>query len=175
MIAKLTIKQLAANKLRLLATAFAVILGVAFLAGTLILTDTIQGTFDNVLTRADAGTDAYIRATSPVALGYGQSGQPLDANLITTVRAIDGVDQATIEVSGYAQIVDKAGKAVGKFNPGVRGMNWVTVPALNPFTIGTGRAPAGPSRSPPTRSTPKKPASTSATPRRCYRGARRAR
>ncbi len=144
MIAKLTVKQLAANKLRLLATAFAVILGVAFLAGTLILTDTIQGTFDNVLTRADAGTDAYIRATSPVALGYGQSGQPLDANLIETVRAIDGVDEATIEVSGYAQIVDKAGKAVGKFNPGVRGMNWVTVPALNPFTIGTGRAPAGP-------------------------------
>jgi putative ABC transport system permease protein len=144
MIATLTIKQLAANKLRLIATSFAVILGVAFLAGTLILTDTIEATFDNVLTRADAGTDAYIRATSPLALGYGQTGHPLDAGLIDTIHKVDGVDQAVIQVSGYAQIVDKAGKAVGKFNPGVRGMNWVTVPELNPFTIATGRAPAGP-------------------------------
>jgi putative ABC transport system permease protein len=144
MIATLTIKQLAANKLRLLATAFAVILGVAFLAGTLILTDTIRTTFDNVLERADAGTDAYIRATSPVALGYGQAGRTLDASLLDTVRHIDGVDQATIEVSGYAQIVNKAGKAVGKFNPGVRGMNWVNAPALNPFTISAGHAPTGP-------------------------------
>jgi putative ABC transport system permease protein len=144
MITTLTIKQLAANKLRLLATAFAVILGVAFLAGTLILTDTIEATFDNVLTRADAGTDAYIRAASPLALGYGQTGHPLDATLIDTIRNIDGVDKAAAQVSGYAQIVDKAGKAVGKFNPGVRGMNWVTVPELNPFTVATGRAPVGP-------------------------------
>ena len=49
MIAKLTIKQLAANKLRFVATAFAVILGVAFLAGTLILTDTIKGTLNSAL------------------------------------------------------------------------------------------------------------------------------
>ena len=144
MIATLTVKQLAANKLRLLATAFAVILGVAFLAGTLILTDTIRTTFDNVLAKADAGTDAYIRAASPVALGYGQAGRTLDANLLDTVRHVDGVDQATVEVFGYAQIVNKAGKAVGKFNPGVRGMNWVTAPDLNPFTISAGHAPTGP-------------------------------
>ena len=39
---RLTIKELAAKKLRLLATAVAVILGVAFLAGTLVLTDTVM-------------------------------------------------------------------------------------------------------------------------------------
>ena len=144
MIATLTLKQLAANKLRLLATAFAVILGVAFLAGTLILSDTIRTTFDNVLVRADAGTDAYVRATSPVLLGFGESGHTIDATLLDIIRHVDGVDQASIEVSGYAQIENKAGKAVGKFNPGVRGMNWVTAPALNPFTISAGHAPTGP-------------------------------
>ena len=143
MITKLTIKQLAANKLRLLATAFAVILGVAFLAGTLILTDTIKGTLDNALTKADAGTDAYIRGTSPLTLGYGQSGRPVDATLLHTVRNVDGVDKASVVVSGYAQILDKAGKAVGIANTGLVGMNWVTVPQLNPFTISSGRAPAG--------------------------------
>ena len=144
MIATLTLKQIAANKMRLLATAFAVILGVAFLAGTLILTDTIKGTFDTLLAKADKGTDAYVRAASPLDLGYGQSGSPLDASLLTAVRNVDGVDQATIEVSGYAQILDRAGKAVGTAQTGVLGMNWVTVPKLNPFTIDTGRAPAGP-------------------------------
>ena len=67
----------------------------AFLAGTLILTDTIEATFNSVLTRADAGTDAYVRATSPIALGYGETGHPLDVSLIDTVRQVDGVDQAT--------------------------------------------------------------------------------
>jgi putative ABC transport system permease protein len=144
MIARLTIKQLVSNKLRLLATAFAVILGVAFLAGTLILTDTIKGTFDNVLAKADAGTDAYIRGASSLDLGYGQSARPLDASVVDTVRGVDGVDRASVVVSGYAQIVDKAGKAVGTVNTGVLGMNWVTVPELNAFALSSGRAPAGP-------------------------------
>ncbi len=141
MIAKLTFKQLAANKMRLLATSFAIILGVAFLSGTLILTDTIRGTFDSLLAKADKGTDAYIRATSPLERGYGESGRPLDAALLDTVRNVDGVGQASVQVSGYAQILDHGGKAVGTAQTGVLGMNWVTVPALNPFTIVAGRAP----------------------------------
>lgn len=141
MIATLTIKQLAANKMRLLATSFAVILGVAFLAGTLILTDTIRGTFDTLLAKADEGTDAYVRASSPLDLGFGESGRPLDATLIDTVSGVEGVDQASIKVSGYAQILDHAGKAVGTPQTGVLGENWVTIPALNPYTIVAGRAP----------------------------------
>ena len=144
MIATLTVKQLAANKMRLFATAFAVVLGVAFLAGTLILTDTIRGTFDTLLADADEGTDAYIRASSPLDMGYGDSGRPLDATLIDTVRGIDGVAAATVQVSGYAQVLDPDGKAVGTAQTGVLGMNWVTVPALNPFTIDSGRPPHGP-------------------------------
>lgn len=141
MITTLTLKQLAANKLRLLATAFAVILGVAFLAGTLILTDTIKGTLNNALAEADAGTDAYVRGTSALTLGYGESGPPLDATLVDTIRRTNGVDRASIEVVGYAQILDKHRKAIGSVNTGVHGMNWVTVPELNPFTINSGRPP----------------------------------
>ena len=108
MIAKLTVKQLAANKIRLLATSFAVILGVAFLAGTLILTDTIRGTFDTLLAKADQGTDAYIRASSPLDLGYGQSSRPLDAVLIDTIRSVDSVDQASIKVRRRDQSICRA-------------------------------------------------------------------
>jgi putative ABC transport system permease protein len=144
MIFTLTIKQLAANKIRLLATACAVILGVAFLAGTLILTDTIKGTLNNVLAKADAGTDAYVRSTSSLELGYGQTAQPINANLTEVIRNVEGVDKVSIEVSGYAQILDKEGKAVGAATTGVLGMNWVTVPELSSFTLSSGRAPNGP-------------------------------
>ncbi|MFN0027116.1 MAG: ABC transporter permease [Acidimicrobiales bacterium] len=143
-IKQLTIKQLTANKMRLFATALAVIMGVAFLSGTLILTDTIRGTFNTLLATADEGTDAYVRAASPLEVGYGESGSALDAALLDTVRGVEGVDEAAIQVSGYAQILDKAGKAVGSPQTGVLGENWVTVSTLNPFTIVDGRAPTGP-------------------------------
>jgi putative ABC transport system permease protein len=50
---KLTVKELAARKLRLLTTALAVLLGVAFMAGTLIFTDTVGATFDSALAEAN--------------------------------------------------------------------------------------------------------------------------
>ena len=56
-----TLKNLAARKLRLLTTSIAVLLGVAFMAGTLVLTDTIGQTFDDLFADANAGTDAYVR------------------------------------------------------------------------------------------------------------------
>jgi hypothetical protein len=123
MICTLTIKQLAANKIRLLATSFAIILGVAFLAGTLILTDTIKGTLNGVLAEADAGTDAYVRSSSALELGYGQTARTIDAPLTEAIGNVDGVDQVSIAVSGYAQILDKKGKAVGAASTGVLGMN----------------------------------------------------
>ena len=84
---RLTIKQLAAKKLRLLTTATAVLLGVAFLAGTLVLTDTIGRTLDNVLADANAGTDAYVRGTSELELGFGEARPRIDASLVDQVRA----------------------------------------------------------------------------------------
>lgn len=74
----LTLKELAARKLRLLVTAFAVLLGVAFMAGTMVFTDTIGATFDSVLAQADDGVDAYVRVPSEIDLGYGEPGPRLD-------------------------------------------------------------------------------------------------
>ena len=77
---QLTIKELAARKLRLLATAFAVLLGVAFMAGTLVFTQTVGATFDSALAEADQGVDAYVRTPSEIDLGYGEPGPRLDAD-----------------------------------------------------------------------------------------------
>ena len=78
---RLTIKELLGKKLRLLSTAMAVLLGVAFLAGTIILTDTATKSFDNVLADANAGTAAYVRGASPLSLNFGDQRPRIDATL----------------------------------------------------------------------------------------------
>ena len=105
----------------------AVFLGVAFLAGTLVLTDTVTKTFDNVLADANAGTDAYVRGDSPLDLGFGEARPRIDTTLVDQLRQVDGVDRGRrCESRGYAQILDKKGKPVGSTETAaVLGMNWV--------------------------------------------------
>src|SRR4051794_9344403 len=68
-----TIKSLAARKLRLLTTSVAVLLGVAFMAGTLVLTDTIGKTFDNFFANGNAGASAYVRGETAFTTEMGDS------------------------------------------------------------------------------------------------------
>ena len=137
----LTIKELASRKLRLLTTAFAILLGVAFISGTLIFTDTVGATFDSVLADIDAGVDAYVRTPSDIDAGYGQ-GPRLDASIADTVAAVDGVDQVALRINGYARLVGRDSAPVGDIGGPALGMNWVTVDELNPWVISSGRPPA---------------------------------
>jgi putative ABC transport system permease protein len=139
---KLTIKELAARKLRLLTTAFAVLLGVAFMAGTLVFTDTIGATYDSALAEANEGVDAYVRTPSAIDLGYGEPGPRMDASLARTVASVDGVDELALRINGYAQLVGRDGEPVGDVskNPAF-GTNWVTVDDLNPYELASGHAP----------------------------------
>ena len=56
------LRNLWAHKLRLMATALSITLGVAFMAGTLVLTATMRKTFDNLFADVYRGTDAVVRA-----------------------------------------------------------------------------------------------------------------
>ena len=61
---KATLKGVLAHKVRLLLTALAVVLGVGFVAGTYVLTDTLNATFDNLFDEVTAGVDVSVRAAS---------------------------------------------------------------------------------------------------------------
>jgi putative ABC transport system permease protein len=137
-----TIKSIAARKVRLLTTGLAVLLGVAFLAGTLVLTDTIGRTFDTLFADVNAGTDAYVRAESP----FSDQRPRLDAALVDKVRKVDGVTTASAKIQGYAQLVGKDGDAIGDSLAAgpTFGTNWIGVDRLNPFELAEGRAPAAP-------------------------------
>ena len=62
---KVTLKNLFARKFRLVLTSIAVVLGVAFMAGTFVLTDTLGNVFDDLFVDATKGIDAVVRAKEP--------------------------------------------------------------------------------------------------------------
>ena len=110
-----TLKNLAAHKLRLLTTSLAVLLGVAFMSGTLVLTDTIGKTFDGLLAELNEGTDVHVR--SDVTTSSDQMGEQrarLDASLVDTIAGVDGVQAAEGSIEGYAQLVDHADDRLGQ-------------------------------------------------------------
>jgi putative ABC transport system permease protein len=139
-----SLKGIMTHKLRLFLTALAVVLGVAFVAGTFVLTDTINKTFDTLFTEISAGTDLTVRAVS----GFGNDAGGFDtasrdtvpASLIDTVRRTPGVQAADGTVTGYAQFVDKEGKAVASGGAPTLGFNW-TEPGLSPLQLRSGREP----------------------------------
>jgi len=140
-----TWKGLLGHKFRFVATALAVTLGVAFMAGTLVLTDTIRTTFDNLFANVYQGTDAVVRAKAAFEgpPGAGTQRGRVDAALVDTVRRVDGVAAAEGDVGGYARLIGKDGTALGNPATGAPtlGLSWTENTALNTFTIVEGAAP----------------------------------
>ena len=63
-----TLRGMIAHKLRLVLTTASISLGVAFLAGTLVLTDTMGLAFEQLFGKVSAGTDAVVRTQAPTPL-----------------------------------------------------------------------------------------------------------
>jgi FtsX-like permease family/MacB-like periplasmic core domain len=145
---KIALQSALARKLRLVTTALAVILGVAFTAGTLVLTDTMSNIFNNLSASVYQGTDAIVRAKA-VFDGPNQMGEQrpnIDASLVPALSHVPGVAAAAGSAFGYARLIGKDGKPIGNPANGAPtlGGNWSTVPALNPFHLVAGHAPQAP-------------------------------
>ena len=97
---RVTLTGVMAHRLRYTLTALAVLLGVAFIAGTFVLTDTINSTFNGLYDQIYQGTAAVVRATEPFNPGanFTSQRQRIDASLATTVVQVPGV-QAAASVS----------------------------------------------------------------------------
>ena len=111
---KSTFRGMIAHKLRLVLTTASIALGIAFLAGTLILTDTMGLAFNQLFGKVSAGTDAVVRteASFTESTGVGTSRAPIEASVLDDVAAVDGVRVAEGFTSGYALLTDNDGKAI---------------------------------------------------------------
>ncbi len=144
---KVSVKGIWAHKRRFVSTILAVFLGVAFLAGTLALGDTMRSNFDSLFTEANAGTDAVIRHKSELATDPGEPDFQrglIDESLVDAVRGVDGVEAAAPVIEGFGQLVGKDGEDIGRDGPPKLAGNWITDTELNPFEIAEGRAPRAP-------------------------------
>jgi len=140
----LTRKGLWAHKVRFMLTGIAVVLGVAFMAGTMILTDTMEKTFDGLFATTNEGIDVVVERSGSIE-GDFEVHERVDAAVVDQVRAIDGVAAASGSIEGFAQLVHADG-SVGSLDGigGTIGALWIDDERLNPFDLSSGRAPAGP-------------------------------
>jgi putative ABC transport system permease protein len=143
-----TLKGLLAYKLRLALTAIAVVLGVSFVVGTYVLSDTITGFFDKTFAEANKGVDIAI-STGDVGGSIQDAGDTLEteripASVLDTVKHVDGVDVAEGQVQGPAQMLDKKGKPYGGLGPPTLGFSYGSYAPFSPLRLREGRAPTGP-------------------------------
>jgi putative ABC transport system permease protein len=140
---RLTWKGLWAHKLRFALTGLAVVLGVAFLSGAQVLTDTMGKTFDGIFEDANQHVDVVVRGAAAIDTTLEEPvRERVDADALARVRTVDGVDVAAGSIQGQAVLVGAYGEAeAASAFGGVVGANWIDDPRLNPFTIASGRAP----------------------------------
>jgi putative ABC transport system permease protein len=147
---RVTVKSLLARKLRLLLTALAVVLGVSFVSGTLVLGDTLNSTFDKLFATAYSGTDVGVRGKAAFEVDVTQGGDPtqsrapVPAAVLEDVRAVEGVREAEGDSAGFAQIVGPDGEVVETTGAPTLGGSWLGESPLNPYLLQEGAPPAGP-------------------------------
>src|SRR3984893_2302106 len=106
---RITRKEIAAHKLRFVLLSLAIILGVAFMSGTQVLTATINKSFDDLFANINRGTDAVVRAPAVMKSDFGPAQRSrIPESVANVVRRAPGVEAAEGNVQlDYAQIVDK--------------------------------------------------------------------
>ena len=136
-------KQTLARRGRLALTVVAVTLGVAFVVGALVLTDTSQRAFDEQFATATDRVDLTVRdaAAFDSAMGVEVDRDPLPEDIVDDVVAVPGVDTAVPVVKGSGLLVHE-GEAIVPRGPSLL-MSWVPG-GLNGFAVRSGRAPQGP-------------------------------
>lgn len=133
-----TIKSLLARKVRLLLTAIAVVLGVGFVAGTYVLTDTLNAAFDTLFATSTAGVDVQVQGVTAFDAqqggpggGGGSEREPVPESVATSVEGVAGVQQVVGNVQGYAQVVDpRTGDAVSPAGAPTIGSSWTPLAGL---------------------------------------------
>ncbi len=139
---KVTLKGLLAHKLRLALTALAIVLGVTFISGTFVLTDTLHNTFSSLFGNIYAKVDFQVRGVAQLGSGGNAVRNQLSQSLLPTVRSVPGVATAQGEVSGYAQYIAPDGKAIQTGGAPTLAVNFDPDPRLSSLHLIDGTAPA---------------------------------
>src|SRR5437899_4273564 len=132
------------RKLRTILTMIAIVLGVAMVSGTFVLTDSIDKAFNSIFTDARKGSDAVITGKAATSTNSGSIAPTLPASLLSKVRGLPDVAAAEGGVAGEAHLIGSNGKAIvngGAPNLGFSIANGAS--RFNPLTLLSGQWPHG--------------------------------
>ncbi|HEX2576353.1 MAG TPA: FtsX-like permease family protein [Aquihabitans sp.] len=142
-----TLRSLWSHKRRLISTCVAVVLGVAFMSGTLVLNSTIGRIFDDLFADLGEGIDAQVRGQElfESQAGGGTQRALLDDDVVAKVEGIDGVAAAEGSIqSVQLTVLDAKGDPMGGNGPPTIVGSWDTDEGLASYQVAEGRAPTAP-------------------------------
>jgi putative ABC transport system permease protein len=128
------LKGIAGRKLRASLTAIAIVLGVAMISGTYVLTDTINSGFDTIFTRSYQNADVVITGKAAFDSANGTSVEPpsMPQSLLTKVQKLPGVALAAGSVTSDAlKLIGKNGKVIS--SGGAPTLGFSVTPQGQPF------------------------------------------
>ncbi|TQK45018.1 putative ABC transport system permease protein [Streptomyces sp. SLBN-118] len=105
------LRNVLAHKARLLMTVLAVMLGVAFVSGTLVFTDTLGNAYRKQ--SAKSYDNVAVAVTTHADQSDMEKNPGIDTRTLEKIRGLDGVAGATGRVSGFAGVADQDGKLIG--------------------------------------------------------------
>ena len=114
---RMAIRGLLARKLRSALTGFAVVIGVAFVSGTFIFTDTINASFTDLFERVAKGVDVNVTAKQAVEGDFGGRIQPLPEGMLEQVEAVPGVEAAEARFETVVSIFNDKRERIGGNGP----------------------------------------------------------
>lgn len=140
---QLTLRGFVAHRRRLASTMLAILLGVSFMAGSRILTDTMSASLSGVYVDSERSTDVQVRGQLAFDYYGGKTRAAIPDRVVAVVAKVDGVAAVAPRIEGYAQVADREGKPVGNLADGDApvGAAWAEDERLNPFRLAAGRAP----------------------------------
>lgn len=140
---RLTLKNIANRKFLFLGTALSVVLGVAFVVGVFIVTDSLRATFDDIADDIAGSIDLRVR--SELEFGDRLNAPEVDPALADEIAAVDGVAAVTGGVAAWnVVIIDRNGEPLQSLGPPQFGVSWSDEENLTELYLAEGRPPAGP-------------------------------
>jgi putative ABC transport system permease protein len=141
---RVALKGLLGRKFRVALVFLAIVLGVAMVSGTFVLTDTISRAFDDIFTASQSGTSVVISGKKVVERRVGASAT-VPASLLTKVRRLPGVSSAAGQIKDTAKIIGRDGDVITARGPPSFGYGIdFSRPPLNPLELEAGRWPRRP-------------------------------
>lgn len=143
---RVTLRSFWEHKRRLISTVVAIVLGVAFMAGTFVLTDTLSKVFDDLFAEVNDEIDVQVQGEVIFSGFMGDERRDIDASLLDDIRELEGISAAEGWVAAFGasssnRVLGADGEPVGGQGPPTILENWISDPALSSYEIADGRAP----------------------------------